>query len=94
MALPHPEDGGGKFLRKVGILSEHYTALFHPEDGGSKLLRKIGILSQNYTTSLHTLRMEVANSSEILVSYHNTTQTHNPEDFSSNFYVIELCYFN
>jgi hypothetical protein len=46
----HPEDGGSMFLRNVGILPQHYTAL-QPEDGGSIVLRNVGILPQQYMTS-------------------------------------------
>jgi hypothetical protein len=44
---------------------------------------------EHYATFILTLKMEAASSSATLVSYHNTTLHHNPEDFNLNFHCCE-----
>jgi len=47
------------------------------------VFRKV-MLPHHYTASQFTLKTEAAQSSEMLVPYHNNTRRHNPEDLNLN----------
>jgi hypothetical protein len=44
----HPEDGGSKVPRNLGILPQHYMASQQSEDGDSKVLGKVCMLPQHH----------------------------------------------
>jgi len=79
--------GGSTVLWNEGILPRHHTA------SQPRRWRQHGPLNQWYaTTSLYgiiTWIKEAARSSKMLVSYHITTQFHNPEDHELNLHCCE-----
>lgn len=47
----HPQDGGSKVLRTVGILPHQHNVSQPSEDGDSKVPRNVGTIPQRYTAS-------------------------------------------
>jgi hypothetical protein len=74
----NPEDGGSMNLRNVGILPQHLTVSQH------RRWRQHGPLKRWYpTTTLHGVTTQMrATWIKMLLSYHNTTPCHNPEDLN------------